>query len=120
VIPFAGDAPARRDGKEGTMNAPNYPTIHYTELPLSRSGEPLEVEWNTYVREVGRLLGEGKEGKWVLIKGDQIIGLFDTDQEASGEGYRKFLRGGFLIHQIQTRERLYRGPRRYLACPTSH
>ena len=66
------------------------------------------MEWETYRREVGQLLQEGHEGKWVLIKGTEILGFFDTGSKATEEGYRRFLlqRESFLVHQVQTYERL--------------
>ena len=42
----------------------------------------MSQEWNFYRREVGRLLAEGQEGSWLLIKGDDIIGIWDTQEEA--------------------------------------
>jgi len=84
-----------------------YPTVHYTELLPAHPNSPLAVEWELYRREVGRLLAEGYEGKHVVIKGDQIIGLYDTHLEALGEANKRFLRQSFLIHQVQTRERVY-------------
>ncbi len=84
-----------------------YPTIHYTELLPAQPGSPLAVEWELYRREVGRLLAEGHEGKHVVIKGDQIIGLFDLHLEALAAANQRFLRQSFLIHQVQTRERVY-------------
>ena len=66
------------------------PTIHYTELPESKPGEPLAEEWNTYCREVGRLLAEGNEGRHILIKGDQIIGIWDREEDALATAYQKF------------------------------
>src|SRR5258705_169396 len=53
-------------------------TIPYTELAAAEPGSPLAVEWEFYRREVGRLLAEGNEGRFVLIKGEAVIGLFDT------------------------------------------
>jgi hypothetical protein len=58
------------------------PPIHYTELPEDTSGGPLSVEWNVYRREVSRLLAEGHEGRWVLIKGEEIVGIWDSEVEA--------------------------------------
>jgi hypothetical protein len=84
-----------------------YPTVHYTELLPARPESPLAVEWELYRREVCRLLAEGNEGKHVLIKGEQIIGLFDTHLEALDAGNKRFLGQSMLIHQIQTRERVY-------------
>jgi len=85
-----------------------YPTIHYTELLPAHPNSPLAVEWEFYRREVGRLLAEGHEGKHIVIKGEQIIGLFDTHLEALAAANQLFLRQSFLIHQVQTRERVYR------------
>jgi hypothetical protein len=62
-------------------------------------------EWETYRREVARLLAEGNEGRYVLIKGQQIIGIWDTREDASMMGHKLFLFQSFLIHQIQERER---------------
>jgi hypothetical protein len=90
------------------MSNPDPWTIHYTELKPFPPGEPLAVEWSTYLREVSRLLAEGQEGRWVLIKGEEIIGIYDTHDEAAGQGYDRYLRQGFLIHQIQERERVIR------------
>lgn len=83
-------------------------TIHYTELPPSKLGEELAEEWETYRREVGRLLAEGNEGKYILIKGGEIIGIWDREKDALAKGYELFLRQSFLVHQIQECERLLR------------
>lgn len=56
-------------------------TIPYTELPDPSPG-PLAAEWNTYREIVGRLLGEGHEGKWVQIRGEQLLGMWDSESEA--------------------------------------
>jgi hypothetical protein len=83
-------------------------TIHYTELAEAKPDSPLYREWNFYRREVGRLLAEGNEGRHVLIKDEQIIGLWETHDEAMVEGYRRFLGQAFLVHQVQERERILR------------
>jgi hypothetical protein len=83
-------------------------TIHYTELRPAEPGEPGGQEWNTYLREVGRLLAEGHEGKWALIKGDDVIGLFDSREEARAEGLRRFLLQAQFIHQIRAYEPVVR------------
>jgi hypothetical protein len=84
------------------------PTIHYTELPEAKPGDVLAEEWNTYRREVGRLLAEGHEGCHILIKGRKIIGIWKTHEEAMASAYEQFLGQPFLVHQIQERERLMR------------
>jgi hypothetical protein len=55
---------------------------HYTQLEPMVPGSSCAVEWDSYRREVGRLLAEGHEGKWALIVGTDIVGLFETFQEA--------------------------------------
>src|SRR5262249_47221200 len=52
--------------------------IRYTELPDVTPGSVLADEWNTFRSELPRLLAEGHEGKFALIKGKQIVGTFDT------------------------------------------
>ena len=84
------------------------PTIHYSELPPSKPGEALAEEWETYRREVGRLLAEGNEGRFILIKGGQIIGIWDTRAEAFAAADQRFPLQPILVHQIQERERIYR------------
>jgi hypothetical protein len=88
--------------------------IHYTQLPRFTDGGPLTVEWDFYLREVSSLLAEGHEGRWVLIKDEEIIGIFDTRDAAMDEGRKRYflLRQPYLVHQVQTQELVIRGPRR--------
>src|SRR5438093_812767 len=55
-------------------------TIHHTQLADPIRGSPIAAEWDYYRREVGRLLAEGHEGKWVLIKGEQIVGIWSSEE----------------------------------------
>jgi hypothetical protein len=87
---------------------PEPPTIHYTELPPAIPGSDLAEEWETYRREVGRLLSEGNEGRYILIKHAQIIGIWETREEAFATADQRFPFQPFLVHQIQERERIYR------------
>lgn len=87
---------------------PPPPTLHYTELPPARPGDTLAEEWETYRREVGRLLAEGNEGRHVLIKGGEIIGIWDSQKEAFAAADRLFPLQPSLVHQIQERERILR------------
>jgi hypothetical protein len=78
--------------------------VHHTELPEARPGEPLASEWNTYRREVRRLLAEGQEGRHVLIKGEEIVGLFETFEAAAQAGAKRFPGGPFFVHPVRTEE----------------
>jgi hypothetical protein len=66
-------------------------TIHYSQLPPAEPGSRIAREWETYRREVGRLLAEGHEGRFLLQP--------------------------YLIQQVRSREPLHRHAR-YGPCPT--
>ena len=95
-------------------------TLHYTELPDMPTDNPLYHEWNLYRRELPRLLAEGHEGKWVLIKGDVILGLYSSDDEATRAGYDKLgLVSAMFVQQIRTEEPLVRVSPYCWPCHTS-
>jgi len=84
--------------------------VHYSELPEDVAGDPIARDWNFYRREVGRLLAEGHEGKWVLIKGEEIVGIGDTEGEAKAEAVEHYLMMPVLIHQVLVHEPVLRTP----------
>jgi hypothetical protein len=53
-----------------------WPKIHYTKMPEPSADSPIYEEVKTFDRELPRLLAEGHEGKWVLIRGPEIVGFF--------------------------------------------
>lgn len=83
-------------------------SIPSTEIAEDTSGGPLATEWNYYRREVGRLLAEGHENRWVLIRGEQIVGMWDSEEEADREQLARFPRQPSLLKQVLTREPVYR------------
>ena len=83
-------------------------TIPYTELPDVPPDDPLFHEWNTYREELPRLLAEGHEGKFILLKGTEIIGFYDTLDAAHRAGLQRYLLQPFMLHQILSREPLLR------------
>jgi hypothetical protein len=83
-------------------------TIHYTELPVAPPDSQIATEWNFYRRQVGRLLAGGHDGKWVLIKGEHIIGLWNTEEEANRVRIERFLMQPVMMKQILEREPLLR------------
>jgi hypothetical protein len=91
-------------------------TIHFSELPPSQPGSVLFREWETYRREVGRLLAEGHEGKYLLIKGETIVGLWNSLGEAEHVASERYLLQPVLIHQIRTHEPVRRGPILFNQC----
>jgi hypothetical protein len=86
------------------------PTMNYAELPEDTSGGRIAREWNIYRREVGRLLAEGHAGRWVLIKGEELVGIWDTEEEANQVRLQRFLMQDVLVKQVLAREPVLRGP----------
>ena len=62
-------------------------------------GNALRTEYQTYKARKPELL-PGALGKWVLIKGDQVLGMFETRHEALRAGYRRYLDESFLVQQV--------------------
>jgi hypothetical protein len=86
-------------------------SLHYTELWDLPPEHVLYREWNAYKRELPRLLREGHEGKVALVKGDTIVGLYPTHDEATTVAYQRFSGQGFLVQPIREYEPLPRVPR---------
>jgi len=64
----------------------------------------LEVELDTYRKNLSSLLD--REGKFVLIYGDRIIGVYDSLDEAASEGYERVgLFTPFFIREIRAVEK---------------
>jgi hypothetical protein len=91
----------------GLRHTPDRPTVHYTEVGPLEPGSTLNEEDATYRREVGRLLAEGQEGRFVLIVGETIIGIYDSWTDARTVAECRFPGQPTLTHQILTREPIY-------------
>ncbi len=59
----------------------------------------LEQELATYQAQKNNLVGKAR-GKFVLIKNDQIIGIFDNRMDAIRQGYERFGNVPFLTKEI--------------------
>ncbi len=64
----------------------------------------LEKEQETYKRRLAELTSD--EGKFVLIHGDDIFGVYGTYEDALAAGYQQFNLEPFLVKQIQTVEQV--------------
>ncbi len=64
----------------------------------------LDREWETFQANLPALL-EKEAGRYVLIHGDQVAGVWNTNQEALEEGYRRFLLEPFLVQHIVADEK---------------
>jgi hypothetical protein len=92
----------------GASQPPAPRTIPFTQLPESPPDSPTATEWNMYRRTVGRLLAEGHEGKWLLIKGEEIVGIWATLAEADAIRSERFLGQAVLLKQILAQEPVLR------------
>jgi hypothetical protein len=59
------------------------------------------------------LLAEGHENRWVVIKGEVVIGIWDTYEEASRVASERFFRQPVLVKQVLESEPLIRLPYRW-------
>jgi hypothetical protein len=66
-----------------------------------RDGPTTRLELKTYERERRRLEDEHR-GKFVLIQGEEIAGIFDDFKTASQHAAQRFKRESYLIHCIAT------------------
>ena len=77
-------------------------TRHLPERTLFREEDAvgaLDVELGTYESGREELLASA-EGKFVLIKGEELAGVYDSQQDAIREGYRQFGNVPFLVKQV--------------------
>jgi hypothetical protein len=86
------------------------PTIHYTEGADLATNSPIYRESQALRRALPRLLAEGHEGRFALVKGDDILEVFATLEEAARVGYEKFGNEAFLVQPIREWEELIRLP----------
>lgn len=63
---------------------------------------PLDKEIETYNANLPTLIKS--QGKFVLIKGDSVVDLFDTYGDAMKRGYDKFKLDPFLVKRIMPPE----------------
>jgi hypothetical protein len=64
-----------------------------------------EKETETYRRLLPELLAH--EGKFVVIYGDELAGVWDTWEDACGEGYARYHRAPFMVKEICAVEPVY-------------
>lgn len=63
--------------------------------------KPLEREICTYYRELPRLIEEGHEGRYALIRDDDLIRVFDTLEQADVVGHEMFGLKRFMAQKIR-------------------
>jgi hypothetical protein len=93
-------------------------TIHFTELPEAPEGDELSREWNAYRKELPRLLSEGQERRFVLLKGDQLIGTYYSWDAARTDGLKRYSLEPFMVKQVLAQEPVLRVRGCSLPCRT--
>ena len=79
------------------------------------NAEWLKTEIETYEREKARLVAES-EGKYALVHGDSVAGIWDTYTDALKAGYGQFGLKPFLVKQIRSIEPVYVLNRNVVGC----
>ncbi len=77
---------------------------------------PLEREIETYRRELPNLLAQ--KGKYVVIRGDSVVGIRDTFEDALSLGYEACGLDLFLVRQISETEKVLHTSRSIRPCPS--
>jgi hypothetical protein len=75
----------------------------------------LEREREVYQKNLPGLLQH--KGKFVLIHGDDIIGIYDTLSLALTAGYERWLHEAFMVKEIVEKEPTYYFSRNIKPCP---
>jgi len=77
---------------------------------LPESLKPLEREVCTYYRELPRLIEEGHEGRYALIRDDELLSIWDTLDEAATAGHDRFGFERFMTQKIRSRDLQHLAP----------
>jgi hypothetical protein len=64
----------------------------------------LEREIETYRKELPRLLAAGQAGRFVLIKGEKVVGTWDTQAAAIQAGRERFGLEPLAVKRIDPRD----------------
>jgi hypothetical protein len=73
-------------------------------LATHMTAEPLQRELDTYHAKLPELLSS--VGKFVLIHGDSVEGVYDTYADALKIGYERFKLQPFMVKQIAPSEQI--------------
>ncbi len=77
---------------------------------------PLEQELRTYAEHLSELLD--RAGQFVLIRGDQVLGVFVAYEDAVNAGYAQCQLDPFLVRKIEPEEQVQLITR-LVSCPIS-
>jgi hypothetical protein len=88
---------------------PNFVPVDRSRMPgapVMEAKEYLETERETYEREKPRLLAES-EGKYAVIHGAEVAGVWDTYADALAAAYEKYGLDAFMVKQIVAMDQIH-------------
>ena len=93
-------------------NTPQPPAVRTVPIHIMPSGwkglKLYEMEIAAYRRELPRLLAEGYAGEYALIKGDEVLSVWETQGDAIQAGSERFGLEPIFVKKIDPRD-----PERY-------
>jgi hypothetical protein len=87
------------------------------QMPDPPADQPFAEEWKTFKREVYRLMCAGNKGRFALIKGQQVISVWDTQNDAIQAGREHFGQQPFFVQEVQLYVKSLRSGY-YRSCPS--
>ena len=75
-------------------------------MPTLMTSQPLKKEFDYFIANQTELVGK-YNGKFIVIKDQQVVGVFDSEQEAYSEASGKFELGTFLIQEVKPGSEVY-------------
>ncbi|MEM7199728.1 MAG: hypothetical protein AAF628_05640 [Planctomycetota bacterium] len=72
---------------------------------MIHASDPLAGPLATFSRHQGDLLEAGHAGKWALVYGDTVHGVFESRHGGLADGYRRFGNVPFLVREVQAQAR---------------
>jgi len=82
---------------------------------MGRKEDLLKKELETYKKHKDELVKES-EGKYVLIKGSEIINIFKSEEDAIKMGISKFGNDPFLVKKIERIEHIHNFTSNLIGC----
>ncbi len=77
------------------------PSAEVSTAPASIKIDP---EFVAYLRELPRLLADGHAGRYALLKGDEVLSVWDTQRDVLQAGYERFGLDPFTVKKIDPRD----------------
>jgi len=71
---------------------------------LPENLKPLEREIATYFRELPQLIADGHEGRYALIRDEDLLSVWDTLDDALQAGHERFGFERFMTQKIRSND----------------